>query len=239
MAKRPKQLTPLRQVRQCSGLSQKEFASLVGINPHLYHSLELGRVSLTDENADRIFDHTGAAPTRLDHRRSAIALAADGHPYSQKAWESWRKYLGKEYLHWQQTNHLLDWTHFVCDIARKQGRLRLAQRALARALKTLAIDCGLEPAIKEELAKIKMRTNLPYTYGVLRNSELLAKAVGFKDITHKGGDEIWEGTVTSSVSWNPFGWCPPQVTQRLKPLLQLRTRPSTARKSLKIARHLI
>jgi len=237
MPKKPKTTTPLRQVRQCSGLSQKEFASLVGINPHLYHSLELGRASLTVENAYRTFEHTGAAPSTLDHRRNAIALAADGSPYSEKAWKAWQKYLGKEHLHWQQTNHLLGWTHFVCDIARKQGRLRLAQRALARALKTLAIDCGLEPAIKEELVKIKMRTNLPYTYGVLRNNKLLASAVGFKDITHKGGvtiydDAVWEGTVTSSVSWDPFGWCPPQVTQRLKPL-PLRTQPSTPQKSSK------
>src|SRR5258708_39689409 len=118
MAKKPKTTTPLRQVRECSGLSQKEFASLVGINLHLYHSLELGRASLTEENAYRIFEHTGAAPTRLDHRRSAVAFAADGHPYSKKAWKAWRKYLGKEQLHWHQTNHLLHWTHFVCDIAR-------------------------------------------------------------------------------------------------------------------------
>ena len=223
MAKRPKQVTPLRQVRKCSGLSQKAFASLVGINLHLYHSLELGRASLTEENSYRVFDHTGAAPTTLDHRRSAIARAADGHPYSEQAWKAWQKYLGKEYLHWQQTNHLLNWTHFLCDIARKQGRLRLAQRVLARALKAVVIDCGLEPAIKQELGKIKITTNLPFTYGSLRNNKLLAKTVGFKDSSHKDGatihdDAIWEGTVTSSVSWDPFGWCPPQVTKRLKPL---------------------
>ncbi len=237
MAKRPKQMTPLRQVRKCSDLSQKEFAGMVGINPHLYHSLELGRASLTEENAYRIFDHTGAAPSTLDHRHSAIAFAADGHPYSERAWKSWQKYLGKEHLHWQQTDHLLNWTHFLCDIARKQGRLRLAQRALARALKTLAIDCGLEPAIKEELGEIKIRTNLPFTYGVLRNNKFLASAVGFKNITHKGGetvydDAIWEGTVTSYVRWDPFGWCPPEVTKRLKPL-PLRTRPSKPQKSSK------
>jgi transcriptional regulator with XRE-family HTH domain len=235
MAKRPKQMTPLRQVRKCSGLSQNKFASMVGINLHLYHSLELGRASLTEANAYRIFDHTGAAPSTLDHRHSATAFAADGHPYSEKAWKAWRKYLGKEHLHWQQTDHLLNWTHFLCDTARKQGRLRLAQRALARALKTVAIDCRLEAAIEEELGKIKMRTTLPYTYGVLRNNKLLASAVGFKDIPHKEGetihdDAIWEGTVTSSVRWDPFGWCPPEVTKRLK-LLPLRTRPSKPRKS--------
>lgn len=223
MAKKPKQMTPLRQVRECTGLSQREFAGLVAINLHLYHSLELGRASLTEENAYRIFDHTGAAPTTLDHRCNAIARAADGHPYSGKAWTAWRKYLGKEHLHWQQTNHLLNWTHFLCDVARKRGRLRLAQRALARALKALVIDCGLEPALKDELWKIKVKTNLPFTYGALRKNKLLAKAVGFKDRTHKNGqlihdDAIWEGTVTSCVRWDPFGWCPPEVTKRLKPL---------------------
>ena len=84
MAKKAKTTTPLRQVRECSGLSQKEFASLVGINLHLYHSLELGRASLTEENVYRIFDHTGAAPSTLDHRRNAIARAADGNPVWSK-----------------------------------------------------------------------------------------------------------------------------------------------------------
>src|SRR5258708_27885328 len=95
MAKKPKTTTPLRQVRECSGLSQKEFASLVGINPHLYHSLELGRASLTGENAYRIFDHTGAAPSTLDHRHSAIAFAADGHPYSKRLGNPGRSTWGK------------------------------------------------------------------------------------------------------------------------------------------------
>src|SRR5258708_33203805 len=107
MAKKPKTTTPLRQVRECSGLSQKEFAGMVGINPHLYHSLELGRASLTGENAYRIFDHTGAAPSTLDHRHSAIAFAADGHPYSENALKAWQKYLAEQHLHWHRTDHYL------------------------------------------------------------------------------------------------------------------------------------
>lgn len=223
MAKRPKQTTPLRQVRECSGLSQKEFASLVGINLHLYHSLELGRASLTEENAYRIFDHTGAAPSTLDRRCNGIALAADGSPYSDKAWKAWQKYLGKEHLHWAQTNHLLNWAHFLCDIARKQGRLRLMQRTLANALKAAASNCGLEPAIKDELGKTKLTTSLPFTYGALRKNKSLAKAVGFKEGTRKNGeaiddDAVWEGTITRPVRWDPFGFCPPELTKRLKPL---------------------
>ena len=223
MPKKPKTTTPLRQVRECSGLSQKEFANLVGINPHLYHSLELGRASVTAENAYRTFEHTGAAPSTLDHRRNAIALAADGSPYSEKAWKAWQKYLGKEHLHWAQTNSLLNWSHFLCDIARKQGRLRLMQRALATALKTIASNCGLEPTINEELGKIKLRTNLEFTYGTLRKNTLLAKTVGFKDKTRKNGeiiddDAVWDGTITTSVRWDPFGFCPPELTKRLKPL---------------------
>ena len=108
-------------------------------------------------------------------------------------------------------------------MARKQGRLRLMQRALANALKTIASNFGLEPALNEELGKIKLRTNLPFRYGALRKNKALAKAVGFKDRTHKNGetiydDEIWEGTVTRSVRWDPFGFCPPELTKRLKPL---------------------
>jgi len=222
MAKQPKQTSPLRQVRECSGLSQKEFAHLLGINPHLYHSLELRRASLTEENAYRVFDHTGAAPSTLDPRRNAIARAVDGAPYSDKAWKAWQKYLGKERLHWAQTNHLLNWTHFLCDMARKKGQLRLMQRALANALKTIARNSGLEPALNEELKKIKLRTNLEFKYGALRKNKSLAKAVGFTDKTHKNGqtiydDEAWEGTVTRSVRWDPFGFCPPELTKRLKP----------------------
>ncbi len=97
------------------------------------------------------------------------------------------------------------------------------QRALAKALKTVASNCGLEAAINEELAKIELRTNLPFTYGALRKNKSLAKAVGFKDKTHKNGqtiydDEVWEGTVTTSVRWNPFGFCSYKLTKRLKPL---------------------
>src|SRR5258708_4342367 len=163
MAKHPKRLTPLRQVRLASGLHQREFAATVGIKYDLYQSLELGRTPLTAENALRIFDHTGAVPGTLDHKSSENAVAADGKPYSESAWKSWTKYLENEHLHWALTNHLLNWTHFLCDVARKNGRLRQAQRALARALKTVAIDCELEQAIKEELRKTKVKSNLEYT----------------------------------------------------------------------------
>ena len=222
MAKRPKRMTPLRHVRQCSGLSQKKFANLVGINLHLYHSLELGRARLTEENAYRIFDHTGAAPSTLDHRHSKIARAVDG-PYSETSWNAWQKYLRKEYLHWPQTKHLVDWTHFLCDIARKQGRLRVLQRALARALRTIAADCGLEQAIQEELKDKVSKTNFRATYGTLRNNKSLAKTVNFEDRSHKSGepiadDAVWEGVVKCSLRWDPFGHCPVELTKRLKPL---------------------
>jgi hypothetical protein len=223
MRKTPKKQTPVRQVRVGTGFGQKEFADLVGIKYDLYQSLELGRASLTEENALRIFDHTGALPGTLDHNSSTVALAADGKPYSKEAWEAWNRYLGKEDLHWVQTTHMLKWTHFLCDVARKQGRLRQTQRALARALKTVATDCGLEPAIKLELSKIKVKWDSDYTYGQLRNSKLLADAVGFKDRTHKGGipipdEEKWECTFRASLRWDPFGFCAEEITDRLKPL---------------------
>jgi hypothetical protein len=194
----------------------------VGISYELYHSLELGRAALTQANADRIFDCTGVAPTTLDPKRSRCALAFDGKPYSQEAWQSWQRYIENEADEWPQVTQLLNWTHFLCDVARKAGQLRQTRKALVRALRNIANECGLERVINDELGKIRISSVWRFSYGELRKSPLLADLVGFKDRAYKdgkivGGEEIWEKTRTWSPQWDPCHSCPVEVTARLKP----------------------
>jgi len=211
-------------VREASGLKQKEFADLIGLGRHLYEKLEEGRARLTPENALLIFEQTGAIPTSLDHRTSSVPLSIKGRTYSGASWRSRRKYLARfERIAWPIATYLVKWTHFLLDAAEKNGKLKQTHRALARALREVAADCGLEAVVLRELARTKLRVKLDFTYGDLRKGKLLAKAVGFVNQEYRNGkiicdDEKWEGTVTSPVRWDPSGYFPEELAQGLEPL---------------------
>jgi hypothetical protein len=80
-------------------MSQKEFAEYLGMGIHLYHSLELGRVTLTKESGQAVALRTGATPESLNHETSKMALDAENKPYTQESWNMWQN--NQEHRQWQ------------------------------------------------------------------------------------------------------------------------------------------
>jgi transcriptional regulator with XRE-family HTH domain len=143
MARNPKAITPLRLLRKSTGLTQKEFADLVGIKIENYNKLERGLSKLTRQNLIRIYHATGVWWKSLDPKTNSQPLInAAKKPYSREFWNVWRKYGRPRRDHdaWLLVKDLLGWTHFLCDVARKEGKLWDLHSALAKALDS----CGAQ-----------------------------------------------------------------------------------------------
>ncbi|SRR6266567_957822 len=214
MRKQPKKLTPLRQVRLASDLTQKDFAARVGIKYDLYQSLELGRVPLTDDNAYRIHLTSGATPESLDHTRSRYARASHeaGAPYSKTSWISWQDdqlpYLDRYAA--DLSKDLVCWLLFLCRIASEEGKSLKLHAILADALTDAKNACGLSKAVETDLRRRRHSLRLKYTYGELRKNPALAFSLGFKDKDLRKGqtvtnDQVWHKTLIEPVPWDPFG----------------------------------
>jgi transcriptional regulator with XRE-family HTH domain len=233
----PKKLTPLKQVRLASKKSQKEFADLAGIKYDLYQSLELGRVGLTEANAYKIYLATGVEPSSLDPSRSTRAMYANepGDPYSEKAWAAWQR--AKPIIEGAvstQMKDLIGWTHFLCDVAARNGKAWEVHTELTQALADCATNLGLDKAIADALKRLVIITPVRYQYGELRRNPALAAAVGFKDSNRRHGKtptnkDWWTRTLVDPARWDPFGRLPETVAAKLSSL----TPPTNHKKSQK------
>ena len=223
MAKYPEKLTPLRQVRDAIGLSQNDFADLVGIKYDLYQSLELRRAGLTEANAYKIYIATGATPDSLDHRRSSRAMSVNepGDPYSAQTWAGWKR--SKPIIEDCMSDLLKDvieWTQFLCDLATRHGKAWDLHIELAQVLSDCATNFELQNAIANELKQLKLTTKVTYTYGELRRNPALAAAVGYKDTNYRKGrvitnEDYWTATLVDPVRWEPSGPFPKVLAAKL------------------------
>ena len=225
MAKQPKTITPLRQVRIATGLSQKQFAERVRINYHSYESLELGRGTLKWEDARKIQRETGALPHSLDPKRSRCAMFFSDHPtpYSERSWRDWNK-RGKRSIEKEASNFaqdLIGWTQLLCLSAIQNEKFWDLHESFAKALIACAEECGLniQKALSRELRYTRQR--LSYTYGELRRNPNLAQAVGFKDESYVGGriianDDVWRTSVSiADYPWDPRSAMPMPLLHKL------------------------
>ncbi len=226
MAKQPKTVTPLRQVRLATKLSQKEFADLVGIKYHLYESLELGRATLKREHAEKIQRATGALPDSIDPKRSdrAMFFSKTVKPYSEQSWLDWKK-AGRASIErniCDFAQDLIGWTQLVCLVAIQSGKFWDVHVLMAKALNDCAVQCGLnmQRALSRELRYA--RQQLSFTYGELRANPTLAQSVGFKNKSHVKGRIIANGNVWKTsvplgdlIRWDPRSAMPMALLHKL------------------------
>jgi transcriptional regulator with XRE-family HTH domain len=213
LMRKPKNETPLRQVRLASGRSQKEFAVYLGLNPHLYHSLELGRVKLTRDKANCIAQKTGVAPESLDPKTRRLALSMDGGPYTKDSWKSWQD--GRSWWPWQRVKDLLQWTTFLCKIADQEGRLAELCFELCDCLTKARDKFNLDSVVERELIRTKARMGFLCKYGDLRANRELAQRMGFRDEDSKVPDDrVWNKVITYTPSWSPHSLLPPELAKR-------------------------
>ena len=226
MAKRPKRLTPLRQVRIATKLSQRKFAKLLRLNYHQLESLELGRAKMKREYAERIHQATGALPDSIDHELSSCAMYFSNvaEPYCEQSWHHWNT-SGKASIEREAANFaqdLIGWTQFLCLVANQNRKFWDLHHQLAKALSDCATQCGLnmEKALSHELRFD--RKLLSFTYGELRGNPTLAQAVGFRDTTYVKGrittnDDVWRCSVRLAdiTHWDPSSAMPMSLLNKL------------------------
>lgn len=211
----PKQKTPLRQVRLASGRSQKEFAAYLGFNFHLYHSLELGRVKLTRDNARAIALKTGADPESLDPKTSRLALNMNRGHYTEYSWEFWQS--GAGLWPWNRVIDLLQWTVFLCKIADREGRLAELCFELCDCLTRAKDRFDLDHVVDRELGRTKARMGFLCKYGDLRADKELAKRMQFRDENREAPDDaIWDNVIEYTPTWSPYSSLPPELGDRFK-----------------------
>jgi transcriptional regulator with XRE-family HTH domain len=213
--RKPKKETPLRQVRRSSGQSQKAFAAYLGMNLHLYHSLELGRAKLTHKNAKLIAQKTGANPQSLDPTTSSLALSVDGGPYKPNTWKMWQ--FSPFFWQWSRVLDLLRWTELLCKIAAREGKLSEIYFDLCDSLTRAKEKFDLDGVINQELAGTKARMGIICTYGDLRINTELARRVGFSEGEENFSDDtIWSKAFTYTPSWSPHSLFPPELAKRFQ-----------------------
>jgi transcriptional regulator with XRE-family HTH domain len=212
--RKPKKTTPLRQVREASGLSQKQFADYLGLGQHLYHSLELGRVGLSKDNAETISQKTGATPESID-RECDQARDFSGRPYTSTSWIVWQK----RGLDWigpmRRVRNVLDWIEFLSVIAEREKKINEFSFDLADAVTKVMDKFDLRRPVELELARSKVKVGLICTYGDLRRDGKLAKKAEFEDDPNVPDDARWDRRISYVAAWEPQAAFPFEVAERV------------------------
>lgn len=215
--RKPTNMTPLRQVRKSSGLSQKQFAEYLGINLHSYHSMELGRIGLTKKKAEAISQKTGATRKSIDHRTSQQALDFSGAPYTRASWDIWQR----RGLDWNgpmgRVANVFDWLRFLVEIAARENKVNEVSFELAECVTQVMERLDLRTPVEQELRRSKVKVGLICTYGDLRRDGKLAKMAGFKDDPTVSDDAQWEErpVISYIATWEPQTVFPWEIAERL------------------------
>jgi|ERR1044071_1343754 transcriptional regulator with XRE-family HTH domain len=211
--RKPKSETPLRQVRLASGLSQKEFAAYLGLGVDLYHSLELGRVTLTKQKAQSIALKTGADPQSLDPKASKLAIGDDNEPYTARTWKALQR--GKSLWPWAKVEAVIQWMEFLCRIAEREHKLTELCFELSDCLTKARDNVGLRSVVMCELGRTNATMGVASDYGYLRANKMFAKKVGFTDANNLVPDNaVWSGQFSYTPSWSPCSMLPPELAEK-------------------------
>jgi transcriptional regulator with XRE-family HTH domain len=205
--RKPKKSTPIRQVREATGKSQKEFAHFLGIGVHLYHSLELGRVGLSRRRAESISQKTGATPISLDPSTSKEPRDLSGNLYTPHSWEAWNGRHGFRGAK-DRIQNVLDWARFLGEVADEENKLTELSFELADCLTNAMEKYDLRPAVEHKLARKKETINFMSDYGHLRRNQEFAKEIGFSDDKNIPDDEVFCKVIKRPIKWDPQSYFP-------------------------------
>jgi transcriptional regulator with XRE-family HTH domain len=96
------------------GVSQSEFATLVGCSAHTIQAIENGRLRVSHALEARIFVETGASTHEIIKGRRGKPIDQNGQPYSSDFYQSW-KTRKKSY---DRSSALRDFEALLADAAR-------------------------------------------------------------------------------------------------------------------------
>jgi len=110
---------PVRILRRICHLTQAELAKLVGCVRLTVHTLEAGRLKLSDNMAERISLHTGVSKAWLlsnDHKRKPVCQLDHQRPYTLEAFKLTRAEVCDPRVHPPHVRHIEN--VLVCAYAR-------------------------------------------------------------------------------------------------------------------------
>ena len=206
----------LRSLRKIIGLTQAEFAVMIGVSKDAVVSWEIGRNELSATFARRIALVTGVDGRTLRLGVSVpISQAADAHVYTKEDFERHQR------TEWSGTEEAQ-----AERLARCQDTLELLFRAAARAggdpprqrlpglmdsfmqwCESAREDFKLGPALDEELGQRRFRAGMTQEYrdwrAMARGNPEGLKAAGFEDDPSKGDREQLRLELELVPGWAP------------------------------------
>src|SRR5688572_18009869 len=96
MPKAPKNKSGLREVRRATGLNQSDFARKIGCPFSTLQSLELGKMKLSPQVAQRVYFVTGCE-LKWENKTKPAVVAKDwnGKEYSRDSYRQWDQWCRK------------------------------------------------------------------------------------------------------------------------------------------------
>lgn len=217
MPRKPKTITPLRVLREATGMSQRRFAALVGMGLQNYSKVERGS-PLTREKALQISVVTGAMPDSLRSPSKLPAVFGTDRLYTTQdyaAFKSGKSAMRPSYSppRGEREKHLAGWIEILLEAADKRGMAEQVFAEICDGLTRIRREFGLE---RETDAVLKSRAQnriLSLPVGVLRGNQTLARLFKFKPRPNEYDDDVREFHSEQFQPWEPIS-TPPQPAPR-------------------------
>lgn len=197
MPKKPQKKSNLTIVRNGLALSQADFARRLGVSASIIKKVEEGRRTMSQELASRIFAETGVLfsnrqipDERFSYTKADHAKWLEETQFDQRGAKA-------------ATGVVLKLVELMLVSAARPGVQKSSQvfHALIQAVERVKDELRLEKHIDAELRDRHSTETKHYTVRELRDNDLLAKSVSFKDDPKlKAGDIL---TLTKATGWLP------------------------------------
>lgn len=215
--KKPKKNSPLTVVREGMGLSQPEFARRLGISASMVKKLEEGKRPISQDLVARIFAETGVFFSNAELPDGDFSYTKEDHAN----WTKETQFNDRAAV--VASRLVLKLVELMLIAAARPGARKSYQvwNAIIQSLEGLKREFKLEKHIEAELRERNSTETKLYTVRELRDNDLLASMVNFKDSPDfKDDDKL---PLSKTTGWFPvkeafnIAWCHRQL---LKEFLQ-------------------
>jgi transcriptional regulator with XRE-family HTH domain len=168
--------SPVRELRKIIGLTQSEFASLIGASKDAVVSWELGRNKLSEPFARRIAFATGVDEESLTRRRGPLlaGMALGRPPYTAEDYRAYREtYWGRSNVEAarEHLKYCKDTLELIFLAAARPAGGKIRNRlpgvldAFSQWCGAVASDFRLGPQIQEQLGQRRFKLTFRCSYG--------------------------------------------------------------------------
>ncbi|MDB6035306.1 MAG: Helix-turn-helix domain [Verrucomicrobiales bacterium] len=207
----------IRALRVILGLTQAKFATMIGVSTDTIISVELGRNTLSNSLADRIFFATGVETGDLAAGNGSVRWFAEKkEDYTKEHFEKWKQLIGSQSEELASTwaKNLAGWTEILLRAAVRSGRhnknrLPAVYMGLVQALNQAREDFKLEGEVADVIRDhTDTEKEHDYLVGDIRKYIPLASMVGFVDSPKYKDTDYFRHKIACETKWDPLGHAP-------------------------------